>query len=82
MAMLSGSRSKRRGRDEKVRVRFWDYETKAWVTTEGLFHQWGMNYREFESGAGNFSVGIVELPGGRIVLPGADDVCFLEEVKE
>lgn len=37
----------------------------------GKFHCWGANYEEFESGAGNFSVGIVELPDGTIaeVLP-------------
>ena len=28
----------------------------------GKFHQWGSNYEEFENGAGNYSVAIVELP--------------------
>ena len=37
----------------------------------GLFHQWGTSYEEFESGAGNFTVAIVEMPDGTIeqVLP-------------
>lgn len=37
----------------------------------GIFHQWVSNYEEFETGAGNFTVGIVELPNGTIeqVLP-------------
>lgn len=40
-------------------------------TNEGLFHQWGCSYEEFESGAGNFTVAIVELTDGTIeqVLP-------------
>ena len=38
---------------------------------EGNFHQWASSYEEFESGAGNFTVGLVELPTGEIesVLP-------------
>ena len=37
----------------------------------GLFHQWAASYEEFESGAGNFTVAIVEMPDGTIqeVLP-------------
>lgn len=37
----------------------------------GLFHQFGCSYEEFESGAGNFTVAIVELTDGTIeeVLP-------------
>lgn len=37
----------------------------------GLFHQWAASYEEFENGAGNFTVAIVELPDGTIeqVLP-------------
>lgn len=45
----------------------------------GRFHQWGSNFVEFESGAGNYSVAIVELPDGKIVMPMADDICFLED---
>jgi len=38
---------------------------------EGLFHGWGVNYNEFETGPGNYSTAIVELPDGRVeeVLP-------------
>lgn len=32
----------------------------------GLFHQWGMDYEEFETGAAAFSTAIVELPDGTI----------------
>lgn len=45
----------------------------------GRFHQWGSDYEEFESGPGNYSVAIVELPDGTVVMPIADDICFLED---
>jgi hypothetical protein len=62
----------------KVKCRIWDRESKLWITVEGLFHQWGVNYEEFQYGPGNYSIGIVELPGGRVVTPLADDVHFEE----
>jgi hypothetical protein len=39
--------------------------------TDGLFHQWGNSFEEFESGPGNFTVAIVEAKDGVIheVLP-------------
>lgn len=33
---------------------------------EGKFHGWGVEYEEFESGPGNFSVAIVEMPDGTV----------------
>lgn len=44
----------------------------------GYFHQWGNNYEEFETGPGNFSTAIVELPDGEIIMPQADDIQFLK----
>lgn len=32
----------------------------------GVFHEWGVDYEEFDTGPGNFSVGIVELTDGRV----------------
>ncbi len=45
----------------------WEAEFK----NAGIFHQWGASYEEFESGAGNFTVALVELPNGEMkeVLP-------------
>lgn len=48
--------------------------TNCWekdFINEGLFHQWASAYEEFESGAGNFTVALVETPDGTIeqVLP-------------
>lgn len=39
--------------------------------TPGLFHSWGCSYEEFESGPGNYTMGIVELTDGSVeaVLP-------------
>lgn len=45
----------------------------------GCFHCWGMNYTEFESGAGNYSVAIVELPNGEVVMPQADSIRFIDK---
>lgn len=47
----------------------------------GYFHEWGCNYEEFESGAGNFSVAIVELPNGEVVMPMPDDIQFIDKLK-
>lgn len=49
----------------------------------GYFHQWGYDFEDNSYGyIGNFSVAIVELPDGTIVMPRADDVKFLEPVGE
>lgn len=60
------------------------YENGKWSSLEfdlGYFHEWGMNYEEFESGAGNYSVAIVELLDGRIVMPVADNITFIDLIK-
>ena len=63
-----------KGRYYKKR-QYHDFET-------GYFHQWGCNYDEFETGAGNYSTAIVELPNGEVVMPVADDIQFLDTVEE
>lgn len=32
----------------------------------GIFHQFGISYEEFESGAGQFTTAIVEMPDGSV----------------
>lgn len=49
---------------------------------EGYFHRWGCNYEEFETGPGNYSVAIVELPDGEVVMPVADDIWFLDKPED
>ncbi len=41
------------------------YEKK--LIGNGIFHQFGCNYEEFDSGAGNFSTAIVEMPDGNVI---------------
>ncbi|MDF2841648.1 MAG: hypothetical protein K0R00_74 [Herbinix sp.] len=44
------------------------YVNKVWAAFEdGLFHPWGSDYEEFDNGAVNFTVAIVELPNGGII---------------
>jgi len=45
---------------------------------EGLFHQFGCDYEEFEYGAGNYSTAIVERPDGSIINVPVVQIKFLE----
>ncbi len=36
-------------------------------TQNGIFHQWGCSFQEFESGPANFTVALVEIEDGSIV---------------
>lgn len=71
-------------RNEEIKMRkckceFWDRETKTRVKDViGLFHHWGSNYEEFSSGPANYTVAIIELPGGRIIEAIPTDVQFME----
>lgn len=46
----------------------------------GYFHQWGCDFEEFESGTGNYSVAIVELPNGEIVTPLPNNIKFIDNI--
>ena len=46
------------------------------ILTEGLFHEFGLNYTEFESGPGNFSTAIVELEDGKIINVPVETIVF------
>jgi len=55
--------------------------TNCWekdFTHKGKFHEWGEDYEEFESCAGNYSIALVELEDGTIekVLP--ENVKFID----
>lgn len=55
----------------KVKVFKYEKETGDILATkvpdgEATFHQFGVNYEEFESGAGNFSTAIIERDSGVI----------------
>lgn len=66
----------------KCKGKYTDYDEKErkFVNREfedGIFHQWGADYEEFESGPGNYTVGIVELPDGRVIMPIARFIQFV-----
>lgn len=57
-------------------------ENKQWVKEEreGYFHAWSANYEEYDNGAVNYPVAIVEFLDGSIALPYANDVVFLDKL--
>ena len=52
---------------------FYDLEEQG----EALFHAWGVNYEEFETGAGNFSTAIIELEDGTVKNIPAEHIRFV-----
>lgn len=65
----------------KVSAKIYDKASREWITVEGRFHQWGLNFEESREAMVNFTVAIIELPGGRVVVTAPEDVHFLEEPK-
>ena len=63
-----------KGRYTKLNLEKNMYEIKEF--TDGIFHQWGVNYEEYENGPANFTVGIVELSDGTIIMPIAESIQF------
>lgn len=55
------------------------YQNGAWVCVNGLFHQWGSDFEEFESGPANYTVAIIELDDGSVVTAQPDKVIFLDK---
>lgn len=43
-----------------------------------IFHQFSQDYEEFESGAGNYAVAIVERDDGSVQMVRADRIKFIE----
>lgn len=46
------------------------------VIGQATFHQWGTDYQEFDSGPGNYSTAIIELPDGTVLNHPADMIKF------
>lgn len=65
--------SPQKGQDGKLKD-----GTGAFIFGTGLFHQWGVGYEEFESGAGNFSVAIVEKENGEVIKVEVEHIMFLD----
>lgn len=56
---------------------------QKWALTEqgqAMFHQFGVNYEEFENGPGNYSTAIVEWPNGEVESVRAEHVRFVDAV--
>lgn len=45
---------------------------------EGVFHQWGITYEEFASGAAPYTVGLIELEDGTMTEALPKNIKFLE----
>lgn len=61
--------------EEGTGRRFMDKEPDG----EAVFHQFGVDYEEFETGAGNFSTAIIERADGTIQTPQASMIQFIED---
>jgi len=48
---------------------------------EGVFHQWGADYDEFEAGPGNRTIGIVESQSGDVLLVAPENIIFAKPSK-
>ena len=67
------------------RVRYYEYEKMQGKTYhdkvlrgEALFHGWGVDYEELDTGAGNYSTAIIELDDGTVRNMPVEMVEFLE----
>lgn len=47
---------------------------------EAIFHQFGCNYEEFESGAGNVTTAIVERPDGSVGNVPVECIRFIDKL--
>ena len=43
---------------------------------EAIFHQFGVDYEEFETGPGNYSTAIIELPDGTVKNIPVENIAF------
>lgn len=45
----------------------------------GLFHQFGIDFEEFDEGPGNYTTAIVEMPDGTVKSLAVEMIIFLKE---
>ena len=67
----------------KVKVLAWDtdnYVNGSYLKKEigeGGFHAWGVSYEELDTGAGNYSTAIIEMPDGSVLSQQVDLIKFI-----
>ena len=44
----------------------------------GYFHQWGVDSEELDVGALNYTIGVVELPSGKVVTVMPENIKFID----
>lgn len=44
----------------------------------GYFHKWGVDSEELDVGALNYTIGIVELPNGKVVTVMPENITFID----
>ena len=47
---------------------------------EAIFHQFGVNYEEFETGPGNYTSAVIELPDGTIKNVPVEMITFINDL--
>ncbi len=70
-------KQERRQHEKSEQHPYGGYYYERVLEGEGAFHQWGVAYEEFETGAGNYTTAIVELSDGKIVTPEASMIEFI-----
>jgi len=71
--------------NRKVKVYRWELNDKGRRTgrkvekCEAIFHSFGVDYEEFETGAGNFSTAIIEHNDGSVQNIGVEMIRFINE---
>lgn len=50
------------------KVKFKENAQDKEFTIDGIFHKWGSDYEEYESGPANYSVAIIELKDGTMKM--------------
>jgi len=67
----------------KVKVFVWKFNNDIKKNEKvekrtGIFHEFGCNYEEFETGAGNYSTAIIEYKNGEIENVPVDLIQFID----
>lgn len=69
-------------------VEYWEYEIPSGGIREimipkgeAIFHEFGVDYEEFETGSGHYSTAIIELPDGTVRNLPVGQIKFKESEK-